>query len=66
MGKLFLSMLCGATALAMATSADARGGTYHHPEPYVVHFDGHKTHSWTPVIVYSSEHGHYHLTYHPL
>jgi hypothetical protein len=51
MGKLFLSMLCGAAALAMATSADARGGTYHHPEPYVVHFDGHKTHSWTPVRV---------------
>ena len=30
------------------------------------HYDGHKTHSWMPVIVYSSEHGHYHLTYHPL
>jgi hypothetical protein len=42
-----------------------KGGTYHHPEPYVVHPDKHKTHSWAPVIVYSSEHGHYHLTYHP-
>jgi len=65
MGKLSLSMLCGAAALAMAASADARG-TYHHPEPYVVNSDGHKTHSWASVVVYSSKHGHYHLTHHPL
>jgi hypothetical protein len=66
MGKVSLSMLCGAAALAMTASADARGGTYHHPEPYAVHSDRHKTHSWAPVIVYSPQHGHYHLTYHPL
>jgi hypothetical protein len=52
-------------ALAIASSADARGGTYHHSEPYFVHADKHKTHSWKPVIVYSAAHGHYHLTYHP-
>jgi hypothetical protein len=66
MSKLSLSMLCGSAILAIATGADARGGTYHHPEPYVVHSDGHKTHSWAPVIVYSPAHGHCHLTYHPL
>jgi hypothetical protein len=38
---------------------------YHHSEPYFVHADKHKTHSWKPVIVYSAAHGHYHLTYHP-
>ena len=64
MGKLLLSMLCFGSALAIATSAYARG-TYHHSEPYVEHPDRHKTHSWAPVIVYSPEHGHYHKTYHP-
>jgi hypothetical protein len=58
-------VLCAAVALAIASSADARGGTYHHSEPYFVHADKHKTHSWKPVIVYSAAHGHYHLTYHP-
>jgi hypothetical protein len=53
MGKL--SLLCAAAGFAIATSAYARGGTYHHPEPYVVHPDRHKTHSWAPVIVYSPE-----------
>jgi hypothetical protein len=64
MGKLSLSVFCAAAALAIATSADARG-TYHHSEPYVVHPDKHKSHSWAPVKVYSATHGHYHLTYHP-
>jgi hypothetical protein len=64
-GKLSLSVLCSAIALAIATSAYAKGGTYHHAEPYVVHPDKHKTHSWAPVMVYSAAHGHYHLTYHP-
>ena len=39
MGKLSLSLLCTAAGFAIATSAYARGGTYHHPEPYVVHPD---------------------------
>ena len=65
MGKLSPLVLCVATGVAIATSACARGGTYHHPEPYVVHPDRHKTHSWAPVKEYSPEHGHYHLTYHP-
>jgi hypothetical protein len=64
MSKLPLSVLCAAAALAVATSAYARG-TYHHSEPYVVHSDEHKTHGWAPVKVYSAAHGHYHLTYHP-
>ena len=64
MRKLSLGMLCIGMALAIATSAYARG-TYHHSEPYVVHPDKHKTHSWAPVKVYSAAHGHYHLTYHP-
>ena len=64
MGKLSLSTLCIAALLAAATDASARG-TYHHSEPYAVHPDAHKTHSWAPVIVYSPEHHHYHLTYHP-
>ena len=64
MGKLLLAILCLGAALAVATSGYARGGTYHHPEPYAVQSDGHKTHSWAPVIMYSAEHGHYHLTYH--
>jgi len=50
-------------AVESVTPAAARG-TYHHSEPYVVHPDKHKTHSWAPVIVYSPEHHHYHLTYH--
>ncbi len=64
MGKLSLSILWFAAALAVSTSAYA-GGTYHRSEPYVEHPDRHKTHSWAPVIVYSPEHGHYHKTYHP-
>jgi hypothetical protein len=64
MRKLSLSVLCAAAALAIATNAYARG-TYHHSEPYAVHPDKHKTHRWEPVVVYSPEHGHYHLTYHP-
>jgi hypothetical protein len=65
MGKVSLSALCAAAALAIAASAYAKGGTYHHAEPYVEHPDRHKTHSWAPVIVYSSVHHHYHKTYHP-
>ena len=42
MGKLSLWMLCFCAALAIATSAYAKGGTYHHPEPYVVHPDAHR------------------------
>jgi hypothetical protein len=64
MGKLSLSVFCAAAALAIPSSAHARG-TYHHAEPYVVHLDKHKSHSWAPVKVYSAAHGHYHLTYHP-
>jgi hypothetical protein len=64
MGKLSLSILWFGAALAVASSAYARG-TYHRSEPYVQHPDRHKTHSWAPVIVYSPEHGHYHKTYHP-
>jgi hypothetical protein len=63
MGKLLLAILCLGAALAVATSVYARGGTYHHPEPYAVHSDEHKTHNWAPVIVYSADHSHYHLTY---
>ena len=59
-----LSIMCVGVVLAIAPAAHA-GGTYHHPEPYVVHPDRHKTHSWAPVIVYSPKHGHYHLTYPP-
>jgi hypothetical protein len=65
MGKLLLSMLCFGSALAIATSAYARG-TYHHSEPYVEHPDRHKTHCWASVIVYSPEHHHYHKTCDPL
>ena len=64
MGKLSVLLLCLGAALAIATSADARG-TYHHSEPYVVHPDKHKSHNWAPVKVYSPAHHHYHLTYHP-
>jgi hypothetical protein len=63
--KVSITLLCAAGALAIATSANAKGGTYHHQEPYVEHPDKHKTHSWAPVIVYSPAHGHYHKTYHP-
>jgi hypothetical protein len=59
--RVFLAIcfmvVAGQTAIAR--------GTYHHAEPYAVHPDRHKTHSWAPVIVYSLAHGHYHLTYHP-
>jgi hypothetical protein len=65
MGKVSLSALCAVAALAIAASAYAKGGTYHHAEPYVEHPDRHKTHSWAPVIVYSAAHHHYHKTYHP-
>ena len=66
MGKMSLSILCLVIALAVPTSAYSRGGTpYRHAEPYFVHPDRHKTHNWAPVIVYSSEHHHYHETYHP-
>jgi hypothetical protein len=65
MRKASITLLCAASALAITTSASARGGTYHHQEAYVEHPDKHKTHSWAPVIVYSPEHGHYHKTYHP-
>ncbi len=72
MGKLWLGMLCfGMTlgmalglALGLAASANARG-TYHHSEPYYVQPDPHRTHGWAPVVGYSPEHGHYHLTHHP-
>jgi hypothetical protein len=59
-----VSIMCVGVVLAIAPAVHA-AGTYHHPEPYVVHPDRHKTHSWAPVIVYSPKHGHYHLTYHP-
>jgi hypothetical protein len=65
MGRLSLSMLCFAAALVVATSGHAKGGTYHHSDPYFVHPDPHKTHSYAPVVVYSAQHHHYHLTYHP-
>jgi hypothetical protein len=57
-------MLCMAAALAIATDAFPKGGTYHNSEPYSFHPDNHKTHSRTPAIVWSPEHHHYHVTYH--
>jgi hypothetical protein len=65
MRKLSLGLLCVGMALTISGSANARGGTYHHSEPYVVHPDPHKTHRQPPVVQYSPEHHHYHLTYHP-
>jgi len=65
MGKLAPLMLGSATALIIATSVYARGGTYHSRDPYVVHSGTHKTHSGVPVVVYSAEHHHYHLIYYP-
>jgi hypothetical protein len=46
---------------ALANAAD---GGQPSPRP-VVHPDKPKTHRWAPVIVYSPEHHHYHLTYPP-
>ena len=65
MRKLSLGMLCIGMALAIATSAHARGGSYHHPDPVFMRTDKHKTHGRAPGIRYSLEHRHYHLTYHP-
>jgi hypothetical protein len=59
--RLFLAIAC----LIVAGHTAMARGTYHRSEPYVEHPDKHKTHSWAPVIVYSSAHGHYHKTYHP-
>ena len=63
--KLWLWVLCVGMALTISGGADARGGTYHPPEPYFIHPDQHKTHQRAPVAQYSPEHRHYHLTYHP-
>jgi len=65
-GKVSLSILCFGAALAIATSAYAKGGAYHHSEPHPVYPDRHKTDSWAPVVVYPPQHRHYHRpTYHP-
>jgi hypothetical protein len=65
MRKLSLGVLCIGMALAIATSAHARGGSYHQAEPVFISTDEHKTHRRAPVVRYSPEHRHYHLTYHP-
>ena len=65
MRKLSLGILCIGMALAIATNAWARGGTYQHHEPVFIPADKHKAHRYAPVVRYSPEHGHYHLTYHP-
>jgi len=65
MRKLSLWMLCIGMALAIATSAHARGGSYHHRDPVFIAPDKHKTHQRAPVVRYSPAHRHYHLTYHP-
>jgi hypothetical protein len=65
MRKLPLFMLCIGVALVFATDAHAKGGSYRHPDPYFTHADKHKTHRNAPVVRYSPEHHHYHLTYHP-
>ncbi len=65
MRKLSLWMLCIGMGLAIATSAHARGGSYHHHDPVFIPADKHKTHQRAPVVLYSPDHHHYHLTYHP-
>jgi hypothetical protein len=65
MGKLSSWFLCIGIATAIATTAFARGGTYNRAEPVFIPPDKHKTHHRAPVVVYSPEHQHYHLTYHP-
>ena len=65
MRKLSLWMLCIGMALVIATSAHARGGSYHHPDPVFMPADKHKTHQRAPVVRYSPAHRHNHLTYHP-
>jgi len=64
MRKLSLGMLCIGLALVIATGAQARGGSYHHPDPVFIPADKHKTHQRAPVR-YSPAHRHNHLTYHP-
>jgi hypothetical protein len=63
--KLLLWVLCVGVALVLSPSAHARGGTYHHKDPVFIPPDKHKTHRHVPVVQYSPEHRHYHLTYHP-
>jgi len=65
MREPWLWVLCVGMALALSTSAYARGGTYHHAGPVFIPVDKHKTHHRAPVVQYSPEHLHYHLTYHP-
>jgi hypothetical protein len=65
MRELAISIICISAALAVATNAYARGGTYGRAEPVFIPADKHKTHHRAPVVVYSPEHAHYHLTYHP-
>ena len=65
MRKLSLGMLGIGMALVIATSAHARGGSYHHADPVFIPADKHKTHQRAPVVRYAPEHRHYHLTYHP-
>jgi hypothetical protein len=64
MRKLSTWLLCISMAAAIAPSAYARG-TYNRSEPVFIPPDKHKTHHRAPVVVYSPQHGHYHLTYHP-
>jgi hypothetical protein len=65
MFKLSLVVACISMALMVAESAHARGNTSPRSDPYVQHPDKHKTHSGKPVRIWSSAHGHYHVTYHP-
>jgi hypothetical protein len=64
MRKILSWLLCISIAVASATSASARG-SYHRAEPVFIPPDKHKTHHRAPVVEYSPEHVHYHLTYHP-
>jgi hypothetical protein len=63
MGRLSLSILCFGAALAVVTSAYAKGGAYTHSEPHPVYPDRHKTDGWAPVIVYPPTHRHYRPSY---
>ena len=65
MGELSSWLLCISMVIAVAPDAYARGGTYNRSEPVFIPPDKHKTHHWAPFVVYSPEHRHYHLTYHP-
>jgi hypothetical protein len=65
MRKVLSWLLCISIAVASATSTYARGGTYNRAEPVFIPPDKHKTHRRAPVVVFSPEHVHYHLIYHP-